>query len=444
MRPSVAVAVLLSCAFRVSAHSPVVADNADQINGVSQWRRVYQSAIDASRQHRDEEARDLLEKSWQTAVADDERGLAADGLGQTERRLGRIEEAKQWLGRAVEAFSAVGAFRQDPKQAHRLAVAAANLSDLERTTGNYRGAEAVLQKVLNSPACDGESRGFIRNNLADLLREEGRSQEAQRLFKETLDSPGPAARARVASMIGLADIDRQRSAWESSISQWNEALDISRQEKDEAAEAIILRGLGQTWLQSGSTARAEPLLKKSLKLMETKAEMPPEEVATSHAGLAELYRAENKLALAENEWTHALEIDRPLLGETHPQVAILMEALSDVYAARGEFALARDYAAKASETMGRTFGENSIAQAAALTNQAGVEQRAGSFDAAARYFERAVSIARAHPEHRSIGITMIERYAGLLKAMHRSGEAKALLAQRNAWRENEPSPFSVK
>jgi tetratricopeptide (TPR) repeat protein len=399
---------------------------------------VYQSAVDASRQHRDEEARDLLGKSWQTAVTDDERGLAADGLGQTERRLGRMEEAKQWLGRAIEAF------RQDPKQAHRLAVAAANLSDLERTTGNYDGAEAVLRKILNSPPGDEDARGFIRNSLADLLREEGRSQEAQRLFRETLDSPGPTARERIASMIGLADIDRAQSAWVSSISQWNEALDISRREKDQAAEAIILRGLGLTWLQSGSTARAEPLLKKSLKLVEANTEMAPEEVAGSHAGLAALYRAENKLALAEDEWTRALGIDRPLLGDTHPQVAILMEMLSDCYAARGEFAVARDYAARAADAMGRTFGENSMAQAAALTNQAGVEQRAGSFAAAARHFERAITIARAHPEHRSIGITMIERYAGLLKAMHRSGAAKALLAQRNEWRENQPSAFAVK
>ena len=434
MRPSVAVAVLLSCAWHVSAHSPVGVDKPDQIsgadktNGVSQWRSVYESALDASSQHRDEEARSLLEKSWQTAATDDERGLAADGLGQTERRLGHIEEGRQWLGRAIDAFSGY------PKQAHRLAIAAASLSDLERTTGNYRGAEDVLRKVLQSPAGTAESRGFIRNSLADLLREEGRSEEARRLFEETLDSAGPMARERIASIIGLADIDRQQSAWGSSISRWNDALDISRQEKDEAAEAIILRGLGQTWLQSGSAARAEPLLKKSLALMQTNAEMPPEETATAHAGLAELYRAENKLALAENEWMRALEIERPLLGETHPQVAILMEALSDVFAARGEFAEARDYAAKASDVMGRTFGENSMAQAAALTNQASVEQRAGSFDAAARHLECAVTIARAHPEYRAMGIKIIERYADLLKAMHRSGEAKALLAQRNQWR----------
>ena len=144
--------------------------------------------------------------------------------------------------------------------------------------------------------------------------------------------------------------------------------------------------------------------------------------------MAELYRSENKLALAEGEWSRALQIDRTVLGEAHPQVAILMEMLSDVYSARGEFGLAREYATRASEAMSGSFGENSMPVAAALTNRAFVEERAGDLDAAAKDYERAIGIARAHPEHRSLQTAMIQRYAGLLKTMHRSREAKALLA----------------
>jgi hypothetical protein len=75
-----------------------------------------------------------------------------------------------------------------------------------------------------------------------------------------------------------------------------------------------------------------------------------------------------------------------------------------------------------------------MAAAAALINKATVEQRAGNLATAAGEFERAVAIARAHPGYRSFGMALMERYAGLLKTMHRSGEAKALLAQRNALR----------
>ena len=83
-------------------------------------------------------------------------------------------------------------------------------------------------------------------------------------------------------------------------------------------------------------------------MMENNADTPPEEVATAHSGLAELYRSENKLALAEDEWSRALQIDRTVLGEAHPQVAVLMAKLADVYSVRGEFGLAREYAVRVS------------------------------------------------------------------------------------------------
>lgn len=423
---STALAASFCFVLNAAAASSAGIQAASPDNALAQWKSVYQSAVEASHRHDDEEALGLLEKSWQAAQNDEERGLAADGLGETTRRLYRPKAAKMWLERAIEAF------RKDPKQSLRFAIATANLADLERSSGDYPAAEAALRKALDSDVCDAESRGFIRNNLADLLREEGRSTEAQRLFSESLSVSDLPARERIAALIGLADIDRQESAWDSSISRWNEALENSVRTKDEAAQAIVLRGLGQTWLQSGSAARAEPLLRRSLKLVDVNADLPLEEVAASHASMAELYRAENKLALAEDEWTRALAIDRPVLGENHPQVAVLMEMLAEVHSVRGEFTAARDYAAKAADTMSRAFGGSSMAAAAALTNQAGVEQRAGDLAAAAGHYERAVDIARTHPENRSVGMTMMERYAALLKAMHRSRDAKAVLALRNA------------
>jgi tetratricopeptide (TPR) repeat protein len=288
-----------------------------------------------------------------------------------------------------------------------------------------------LRDVLVSPSNDAESRILLRNNLASLLREEGRSAEAQPLFQASIDLGNVSWQQRAGALIGLADIDREQGSWKASIDRWNQALDICRREKDERAEAIVLRGLGTTWLSSGAMARAEPLLRRSLQMMETAARMPPEDIATAHSSLAELYRAENKLALAEDEWSRALQIDRPILGETHPQVAVLMEMLSEVYSARGRFGIARDYAARASETMRGSFGENSMPVATALTNQANVEARASDLDAAVRDYERAIRIARLYPEHGSLQDVMIQRYAGLLKAMHRPREARALLSQRN-------------
>jgi tetratricopeptide (TPR) repeat protein len=257
----------------------------------------------------------------------------------------------------------------------------------------------------------------------------GRSTEAQSLFKESIDSGTVPWQLRAGALIGLADIDGQNGDWEASIGRWNEVLEICRREKDEKTEAIALRGFAVTWLRSGTAARAEPLLRRSLRMMENNPDMPPEQIASTLASMGELYRSENKLALAEGEWSRALQIDRAALGEAHPQVAWLMEMLADLYSARGEFSLAREYATGASEMMSGSFGENSMPVAVALTNRAIVEQRARDLDAAAKDYEHAIAIARVHPEHRSIEAGMIQRYAGLLKAMHRTREAKAMLTQ---------------
>jgi tetratricopeptide (TPR) repeat protein len=327
----------------------------------------------------------------------------------------------------VYLFPVTGSFAEGPAKSAPAAVVS-HLADVYRTTGDYAGAERVLREGAGNPSFDSEVKGLLRNNLADLLREEGRSTEARALFEESAGGSVDAWKLRVGALIGLADIDRQQGNWEASIDQWNEALEICRREHDEQSAAIALQGLGVTWLQSGTAARAEPLLRRSLRMMENNADTPAEEIAAAHSGLGELYRSENKLALAEDEWSRAIQIDRTVLGEAHPQVAVLMAKLADVYSVRGEFGLAREYAARVSRTMRGSFGEDSMPAATAITNQAAVEQRAGDFDAAARDYECAIRITRGHPEYRALQSVMIERYAQLLKVMHRTREAKELLA----------------
>src|SRR6202051_4340324 len=104
--------------------------------------------------------------------------------------------------------------------------------------------------------------------------------------------------------------------------------------------------------------------------------------------------------------------------------------LSEVYSARGDFSLALHSATQASTIMSGSFGPDSMPVATALTNRALVEQRAGDLEAAEKDYERAIGIVHVYPEYRAIEAIVIQRYAGLLKSMHRTRDAKALLAQR--------------
>jgi tetratricopeptide (TPR) repeat protein len=419
MRTPIALAIYLSLAAASFAEEP-------PRGRAPEWKAIYLAGIDASQNRHDEEALSFFKQSWETSDTAEEKGASANNLGQTYRRLGRTNEAKLWLERALQAWIA------DPHPGSRLAVTASTLADLDRSAGDYTAAERTLRQTLDSPGLDPESKALVRNDLAGLLREIGRTAEAQVLFEQSLEVDAVSPRERAGALIGLADIERSQGNRDASVARWNEALEICRREGDERSEAVALLGLALTWLRSGAPARAEPLLRRSLRMMENNPDTLPEEVAGAHSGLAELYSSENKPALAEIEWTRALEIDRSALGEGHPQVAWLMEMLAGVYSARGEFQSARDYATRASEIMIRAFGETSMPAAAALTNDAIVEQSAGDFAAAAKDYVRAIEIARLHPENRPLKAVMIQRYADLLKAIHRKHEAKAILAQSGA------------
>ncbi len=147
-----------------------------------------------------------------------------------------------------------------------------------------------------------------------------------------------------------------------------------------------------------------------------------------------LYRAENKLTLAEDAFLRALQLDRVVLGEAHPQVAWLMEMLSDLYSTMGERDLALDYASKAVNVMQALFGDASLPAAASLANRATVEQREKELEAALKDFDRALGIARSYPGNEVFKQTLTERYAALLKSMHRDREAKGLSALAKSFR----------
>ena len=305
-----------------------------------------------------------------------------------------------------------------------------------RNSGDYVAAERVVREWLAKEPAGTDAYTIAQDNLADLLREEGRSVEARRLFTLIVNTPNVKAQVRLNALIGLADVDLHQGDVKTSIDEWNTALDLARRRQDTDSEAIILRGLGSAWLHSGSAARAEPLLRRSLKMAESSPAAAPLELASSLSAMAEYYREANKLALAEDAWSRALAIDRATFGENHPQVALLMEMLADAYSARGETGLARDNATRAADMMRQWFGDESPATATALANLALVEERAHTFGPAATHYESAIRILRRSPDLLPALKVVMQRYAGVLKALHRDHEAKALDSEVLSFRLN--------
>ncbi|HTA43865.1 MAG TPA: tetratricopeptide repeat protein [Bryobacteraceae bacterium] len=399
--------------------SLTAAASAEDTNNMD-WAAIHAAGIGADERQNHEQALEYFTQSWSSALTPEQQGVSANDIGQAYRELKRPKQAKVWLERAWHIW------RENPGANRHLAVTASSLAEVYRDTGDYAAAEALLREALGACTNDLDSADAIRNDLADLLREEGRSTEARNLFSASLQRDGISLQQRVNALTGLADIDRQQGNREASTKEWNEVLEISRSYRDDLSEGIASRGLALLWLSTGNLARAEPLFRRALAIVENNPAAAPQDVATALFNMAQLYRAQNKFALAEDAWSKALQLERTVFGDLHPQIATVMAMLAEVYSKLGEHNLARDYATNAVDSMRSLFGENAVPTAVAFLNRATVEQELGDPGAAVKDYERAFAITRALAPHSELQRTLIERYAGLLKTMHRNREAKEI------------------
>ena len=218
--------------------------------------------------------------------------------------------------------------------------------------------------------------------------------------------------------------------------EWNTVAAMAREHHDPALEAVACRGLGAAWLEQGNTARAEPLLRRALSVFESDPRSA-DQAAPTLSYMAQLYLDEDKPALAEEALARVLANDKRAFGESHPQVAVLLEMMGDAAALGNHVELARSYYGRALRIMAEKFGENSMMTGAVFANWAVAEQRAGDAGRAAAEFANALAILRSGGrETEGLRATVLARYANLLKSMHRAKEAHALLAEAKSFRQN--------
>lgn len=409
MRTSIALAIYVSLA------AAAIANDAP-----ADWAAIHTAGIEADKRQAHEQALEYFKRTWPLAKTLEQQGVSANDVGQVYRELKQPDEAREWLSRAFDIW------RKIPGSDRYFAVTASSLADLYRDTGDYGRAETFLREALGASTGNPRAADVVRNGLADLLREEGQSAEARELFLVSLHHDGLSWPEHINALVGLADIDRQSGDRETSAREWNEALQISQSHGDGLSEAVASRGLASLWLSTGNPARAEPLFRRALSILENNPASAPQDVGIALFNMGQLYRAQNKFILAQDAWLRALKLDRSVFGDLHPQIATLMEMLAEVDAKLGETAAAREYAGTAVNSMKSLFGDNGLPTAVAFANRAVVEQESGDLNGAVKDYERAVAITREHPGNSAIQRTLLERYRQLLKFMHRNREAKEI------------------
>jgi len=369
-----------------------------------------------------------LRASLSLALTRQEAALSSSDLGVALHQLGREAEAKGYLEKAEQAWLEL------PNQHRRLGRTAEALAVVLRNLGEYRASELLVRRTLADQEVAPECRAELLNVLGDLLREEGRSSEARRTFDAAAaaaaDNSGAPWRALADAKIGLADLERDARSWDASLADWQSVVDLARRNQSTLVEAVGLRGLGQTWLERGSPAQAEPLLRRSLSLFENSRDSRGHQSATTLGTLAQLYIGEGKYSMAEDALMKAVEMDERTLGENHPQVGALVQMQADVAARQHDFDRARRYMDRAMTIMAARFGDQSAVVGSVFVGKARIEQSAGNLAPALAYYQRALELLPAGgPDLQSFTATVMQNCSDVLKQLHRKGEARALSAQ---------------
>lgn len=270
--------------------------------------------------------------------------------------------------------------------------------------------------------------------LADLLREQGRSVEAKAVIDSASKLTGLTWAQQSAILIERACLARDLRLWSSSLALWNQVNDIATQNHSPELEAAVAGGLGETWFAAGDLDRAEPLLRRSLYLLEKDPSTSPLQIAKSLSSLARLYIAEKKLALAEDTLSEAVALDEKNICTDHPQVAALLEIRATFMSQRGEAEAARKDLERARDIMSAHFGLHSLAVAGVYAEWGDVEQRDGKPGAEVMQYGQGVTLISESADTDKNGNTnptlnpgLIAGYAAALRASHHKEEAQLLL-----------------
>jgi len=284
---------------------------------------------------------------------------------------------------------------------------------------------AIRDKVLGPEHPD---LAPILDQLARLYRADGRTAEA-----DGFATRAQAIRAKRAGlrpeMLRLRDAGRYAEA--TVLAQrlvQIEAMSVRGPDRNDVA--LALNDLAQLYWAQDRYAEAEPLLRRSLDIIEKTRGRQDNNVAAALDSLAKLYSAQGRYGEAEPLFRRSLAIREIEAQRDNPDdagVSIALDSLAQIYVAQGRTAEAEPLFERSVSLREKVFGSDHREVAAALTNQAGLYHDLGRDAEAERLYLRSLDIfeKRLPPEHHHLG-AVLHNLARLYKDQGRYAEAEPL------------------
>jgi tetratricopeptide (TPR) repeat protein len=209
------------------------------------------------------------------------------------------------------------------------------------------------------------------------------------------------------------------------------ALNIAEQSGDKALTGIVLNALGVVLAGEGEMARAEPVLRRSVALLEESQGEDALNVAGAANNLATVYGDTGQYAKAEQELARALPIFEKHLGREHPRYALALSSMFTVMYQQHRANEGEPYLRRALAIAERAFPQ-SLNMAQIQHGLAAFEVAHENYKEAARILEKIIAMQERllGPEHPLLARSLLN-YSDVLRRMHQKAEAKQALNRAN-------------
>jgi serine/threonine protein kinase/Tfp pilus assembly protein PilF len=288
-----------------------------------------------------------------------ERDRVAEQRSVAERERARAEEVSSFL---VNLFKL-----SDPQENRGNQVTARELLD--------SGAKRLQAGLQDQPA----TKAALLATVGAVYDSLGQYKEALPILSESLTlQPRSRDKSHIETLLELGRAQWNAGNLNDAETPLQEALKLSQTEFGAASQESgrALWALGVLRYQQGRFIDAKELCNRSLNIFETTA-APATDVSELLDDLAHVYVAGQQWLLAKQTYERALEIDRRVLGDDHPRVAMRLDNLAFVAQSMGDLKLAETLYGDAIRRDERAYGDLHPATGAARGNFGLLLQREG-------------------------------------------------------------------
>jgi serine/threonine protein kinase/tetratricopeptide (TPR) repeat protein len=291
--------------------------------------------------------------------------IAAERDRVAEQRA--VAERERTRAEAVSSFL-VNLFKlSDPQENRGNRVTARELLD--------SGAKRLQTGLQDQPA----TKAALLSTVGAVYDSLGQYKEALPILSESLAlQPRSHDKSRIVTLLELGSARSHASDLNGAEAPLQEALHLSQTDFGPASQEAgrSLWGLGQLRFRQGRLADAKELYNRGLNILET-AGAPATDVSALLDDLAQVYADEQQWALAKQTYERALQVDRRVLGDDHPRVAMRLNNLAVVAQNIGDLKLAESLYRDAIRRDEQVYGDQHPETGAALGNYGLLLQREG-------------------------------------------------------------------